>query len=99
MRGCGAAAAAARRGGAHPLSVAPMMQVTDRHHRVMMRALTRRTLLYTEMVSAVAVLRGDLLARFPLDDWKALGGGPAGAPGREGSALGLGGRRRLPSRV
>ena len=59
MRGCGAAVAAARRGGAHPLSVAPMMQVTDRHHRVMMRALTRRTLLYTEMVSAVAVLRGD----------------------------------------
>ncbi|ETW01146.1 hypothetical protein H310_06752 [Aphanomyces invadans] len=32
------------------LSVAPMMDWTDRHYRYMMRLITRRTLLYTEMV-------------------------------------------------
>ncbi len=47
------------RGRIWPLSVAPMMQITDRHQRVFMRALTRRTLLYTEMVTAHAVLKGD----------------------------------------
>ena len=47
------------RGPIRPLSVAPMMQVTDRHQRVFMRALTRRTLLYTEMVTAHAVVKGD----------------------------------------
>ena len=36
-----------------------MMKVTNRHQRVMMRALTRRTLLYTEMVTANAVVHGD----------------------------------------
>lgn len=42
-----------------PLSVAPMMQVTDRHFRVMMRTITRHTLLYTEMITAKGLLRGD----------------------------------------
>ncbi|KAH9091434.1 hypothetical protein Ae201684P_010980 [Aphanomyces euteiches] len=32
------------------LSVAPMMDWTDRHYRFMMRQITRKTLLYTEMV-------------------------------------------------
>ncbi len=41
------------------LSVAPMMEWTDRHCRVFLRALTRRTLLYTEMVHTGAILRGD----------------------------------------
>ena len=41
------------------LSVAPMMEWTDRHCRVFLRAITRRTLLYTEMVHANAILRGD----------------------------------------
>ncbi len=35
------------------------MKVTNRHQRVMMRALTKRTLLYTEMVTANAVVHGD----------------------------------------
>ncbi len=48
-----------QRGGRWPLSIAPMMQVTDRHQRVFMRALTRRALLYTEMVTAHAVVRGE----------------------------------------
>lgn len=41
------------------LSVAPMMDWTDRHCRVLHRRLSARTLLYTEMVVASAVVRGD----------------------------------------
>ncbi len=41
------------------LSVAPMMDWTDRHCRYLHRLLSRRTLLYTEMVTAAAVLNGD----------------------------------------
>lgn len=41
------------------LSVAPMMDWTDRHCRAFHRALTRRTLLYTEMLTADAVIHGD----------------------------------------
>jgi len=43
---------------AHRLSVAPMMDWTDRNCRAFHRALTRRTLLYTEMVTTGAVLHG-----------------------------------------
>ncbi|PTA68175.1 tRNA dihydrouridine(20/20a) synthase DusA [Deinococcus arcticus] len=43
----------------YTLSVAPMMDWTDRHCRVFHRTLTRRTLLYTEMVTTGAVLHGD----------------------------------------
>ncbi|MEM9807074.1 MAG: tRNA dihydrouridine(20/20a) synthase DusA [Cyanobacteria bacterium P01_D01_bin.56] len=43
----------------HPLSVAPMMDRTDRHFRYFMRQITRKTLLYTEMVTAQAILYGD----------------------------------------
>jgi tRNA-dihydrouridine synthase A len=42
-----------------PLSIAPMMDRTDRHYRYFMRQITRRTLLYTEMVTAQAILHGD----------------------------------------
>ncbi len=45
--------------GAARLSVAPMMDWTDRHCRAFHRTLTRRALLYTEMVTAPAVLHGD----------------------------------------
>lgn len=41
------------------LSVAPMMDWTDRHCRVFHRAISRRALLYTEMVTAPAILHGD----------------------------------------
>ncbi len=43
----------------YPLSIAPMMDWTDRHYRVFMRQLTRRTLLYTEMVTTGAIIHGD----------------------------------------
>lgn len=47
------------RGLVRPLSVAPMMQRTDRHFRWLMRRITRHTLLYTEMVHTGAILFGD----------------------------------------
>jgi tRNA-dihydrouridine synthase A len=42
------------------LSVAPMMDWTDRHCRFFHRLLTRRTRLYTEMVTTGALLYGDV---------------------------------------
>lgn len=48
-----------KRGTTAPLSVAPMMDRTDRYHRLMMRFITRRTLLYTEMIPVTALLNGD----------------------------------------
>ena len=40
------------------LSVAPMMDCTDRHFRYLVRLVTRRTLLYTEMVTSAALVHG-----------------------------------------
>ncbi len=40
-------------------SVAPMMEWTDRHCRFFHRLLTRRTLLYTEMVTTGAIIHGN----------------------------------------
>jgi tRNA-dihydrouridine synthase A len=48
------ALAAARR-----FSVAPMMDWTDRHCRFLHRLLTRRALLFTEMVTSAAIIHGD----------------------------------------
>ena len=42
-----------------PFSVAPMMDHTDRHFRQVMRTITRRALLYTEMKVARAIIFGD----------------------------------------
>ena len=44
---------------ARRLSVAPMMDWTDRHCRVFHRQLTRNALLYTEMLTTGAVIHGD----------------------------------------
>ena len=43
----------------YPVSIAPMMDRTDRHYRYFMRQITQRTLLYTEMVTAQAIKHGD----------------------------------------
>jgi len=43
----------------HSIAIAPMMEWTDRHCRFFHRQLTRRALLYTEMVVADAILHGD----------------------------------------
>ncbi len=42
------------------LCVAPMMDYTDRHCRYLLRLLSPRSLLYTEMVTAQALAHGDL---------------------------------------
>jgi tRNA-dihydrouridine synthase A len=60
----------APRGGARPLSVAPMMDWTDRHFRRFVREITRHTTLYTEMVTTSALRFGDrerLLAHDPIE--------------------------------
>ena len=41
------------------LSVAPMMDWTDRHCRYFLRLIARQPLLYTEMIPTGAILRGD----------------------------------------
>ncbi len=57
-----AAAEPSHRAGRAPVDrrfcVAPMMDCTDRHYRYFMRLITRRTLLYTEMVSTDAIEYG-----------------------------------------
>ena len=40
-------------------SVAPMMDLTDRHFRYLARRLTRHALLFSEMVTAKAILHGN----------------------------------------
>lgn len=43
------------------LSIAPMMDVTDRHFRYFMRLITRQTTLYTEMVHTNQIIHGGAL--------------------------------------
>ena len=43
----------------HRFAVAPMMDWTDRHCRFFHRQLTRRALLFTEMITADAIVHGD----------------------------------------
>ncbi|WDI30707.1 tRNA dihydrouridine(20/20a) synthase DusA [Hyphococcus flavus] len=43
----------------HTFCVAPMMDGTDRHCRYFHRLMTRHALLYTEMVTAEAIIHGD----------------------------------------
>jgi tRNA-dihydrouridine synthase A len=60
---------------ARKFAVAPMMEWTDRHCRFFHRLLTRRALIYTEMITTGAVLRGDrarLLAFDPAEHPVAL---------------------------
>jgi tRNA-dihydrouridine synthase A len=57
------------------IAVAPMLDWTDRHYRYFIRLLSRHTLLYTEMVTTGAILRGDrerLLAHDPIEHPLAL---------------------------
>ncbi|MDX2233856.1 MAG: tRNA dihydrouridine(20/20a) synthase DusA [Hyphomonadaceae bacterium] len=71
---------------------APMMDWTDRHCRAFHRALTRRALLYTEMVTADAVVHGDrarLLGFSPVEHPVALQLGGSD-PGRLAQAAAIG---------
>jgi tRNA-dihydrouridine synthase A len=60
---------------ANRFCIAPMMEWTDRHCRFFHRLLTRRALIYTEMITTGAVLHGDrarLLAFDPVEHPVAL---------------------------
>ena len=50
------------------VSVAPMMDCTDRHDRYFLRLISKNVLLYTEMIVANAIIKGDrdLLLKFNL---------------------------------
>ena len=41
------------------VSIAPMMDCTDRHDRYFLRLISKNTMLYTEMIVANAIIRGD----------------------------------------
>jgi len=59
----------------HRFTVAPMLDWTDRHCRYLLRLLSRKALLYTEMVTTGAILHGDrarLLAYDPAEHPVAL---------------------------
>ena len=51
----------------HLFSVAPMMDWTDRHCRYFLRLITRRTRLYTEMITAPALAHGDVAYHLDFD--------------------------------
>ena len=52
----------------HRVCVAPMMDWTDRHCRYFHRLLTRRAMLYTEMVTTGALLHGDVPRHLRFND-------------------------------
>ncbi|TCO83042.1 tRNA-U16,U17-dihydrouridine synthase [Plasticicumulans lactativorans] len=52
---------------ARRLSVAPMLDWTDRHCRYFLRLITRRSLLYTEMITTGAILHGDPARQLDFD--------------------------------
>ena len=41
------------------ICIAPMIDWTDRHYRYMMRLITKKTMLYTEMISLNAIIHGN----------------------------------------
>ena len=41
------------------VSVAPMMDCTDRHDRYFLRLISKNVMLYTEMVATKAAIHGD----------------------------------------
>lgn len=43
----------------HRVCLAPMLKITDRHFRYLMRLLSRHMFLYTEMIATNAILHGD----------------------------------------
>jgi tRNA-dihydrouridine synthase A len=76
----------------HIFCIAPMMDWTDRHCRYFHRLITRHALLYTEMITAEAVLHGwrEQLLGFASDEHPValqLGGGD---PGRLAAAAAIG---------
>jgi len=53
--------------GSHRVCLAPMMDRTDRHFRYLLRRIAPRTYLYTEMITAAAIVRGNADALLEFD--------------------------------
>ena len=49
------------------MCVAPMMDWTDRHCRYFLRQISRRARLYTEMITAPALMHGDMPRHLDFD--------------------------------
>lgn len=52
------------------IAIAPMIDWTDRHYRYIMRLITKRTMLYTEMITANAIIHGprDILLKYNAEE-------------------------------
>jgi tRNA-dihydrouridine synthase A len=50
------------------ISVAPMMDLTDRHFRYLLRLISKHVVLYTEMITAKAIIHGDTARLLKYDD-------------------------------
>jgi len=48
----------------HKLSIAPMMDCTDKHFRMIMRKISSEALLYTEMIVAQSLFHTDKKEKF-----------------------------------
>jgi len=48
----------------HKISIAPMMDCTDKHFRMIMRQITSKALLYTEMIVAQSLYFSDKREKF-----------------------------------
>ena len=53
---------------AHKFCIAPMMKKTDKHFRFLARQFTHRAMLYTEMIHANAILKGNVERLLGYDD-------------------------------
>ncbi len=52
----------------HRISIAPMLDWTDRHYRFFMRLITQHTQLYTEMITCGAILHGNKEQHLKFDE-------------------------------
>ena len=48
----------------HKLSIAPMMDCTDKHFRMLMRRISIKALLYTEMIVAQSLIHTEQKNKF-----------------------------------
>ena len=53
----------------HKLSIAPMMDCTDKHFRMIMRKISSEALLYTEMIVAQSLFYANKKENFFYETW------------------------------
>ena len=52
----------------HRFCIAPMMQCTDIHDRYLFRLITKKSILYTEMVTTGAIIHGECIEQLRFND-------------------------------